>query len=331
MKEIKNSIKISKRYIFNVDVKTIVILIAFLMSGCINAQESSNESRIPPPPCYANGNTGFSGAIGEGHFLSSDSNSIVQFNMSTSGNDMNDILVLYIDTGATGRNTIDTNIDDSVDIHRVAISNSDAFGFGSIIQFPSGFEASYAVAVNTDFAGLWSIPTAGAVGDNGLNFITAVNSTLTSSTQGFYEFNFDWADIGLTETDSFNFVGVYVSGTGYSSDEGYGSGIVSGTQGADDITFNGYLSFPECNVTLSDTDTELDEIKAAYVDGYLHLDGINEVTEIRVYDILGREVYNATHNIQASKSIPIELRNNELQFIVIEASNKKKVLKVIPN
>lgn len=310
--------------------KTNLCVLFLLVSSYMFAQNLGVDSSVPPPPCYANGNVGFGGAVGEGHFLTTDPNTIVYFHMSTSSNPMNDILVLYIDTGAPGRNVIDQSIDDSADAHRIAITNSNAFGFGSVIQFPPGFEASYAVAINVDFAGLWAIPNTGSVGNGGLNFVTAVNSTLTSSTQGFYDFDFDWADIGLTETDTFNFVGVYVSNTGYSSDEGYGSGIVSGTQGADNITFNGYISFPTCSETLSDEDLQ-DDVSVNYVNNQLFIKGINDVAIIRVYDMLGREIYKKTHQAQDSEPITLTLTKSELQFIVIESSDKKKVLKVIPN
>ena len=312
--------------------KNIILVLLVLLTHTLFSQASVGSSKIPPPPCYANGNSGFGGSVGEGLILSSDPNDIVEFNMSTNGNEMNDILVFYIDTGAPGRNVIDLSIDDSLDSHRVAISNSNISDFGSVIQFPTGFEASYAVAINTDFAGLWSIPATGTVGDNGLNFINSVNSTLTSNLQLSYQFSFDWADIGLTETDIFNFVGVYVSSSGYSSDEGYGSGIVSGTQGADDLIFNGYLSFPQCDATLSDVDSVLDNtITVKYFDNQLFIKGLNDITKICVYDIIGREIYNEKHKINDTQLIPLKLIKNELQFIVIESSNIQEVLKVIPD
>ncbi|WP_430467747.1 hypothetical protein [Winogradskyella ouciana] len=311
--------------------KKIITSLMIFSSVCMFSQNAQVDSQVPPPPCYANGNNGFGGAVGEGHFLTSDPNSIVEFHMSTSGNEMNDILVFYIDTGAPGRNSIDLSVDDSADAHRTAITNSNVSGFGSVITFPPGFEASYAVAVNVDFAGLWSIPVNGPVGDNGLNFVTAINSTLNSNSQISYLISFDWADIGLTSTDTFNFVGVYISGSGYSSDEGYGSGIVSGTEGSDNITFNGYLSFPECNATLGDSTVRSASIAANYFDGQLYVKGMNEIVTIKVYDILGRETYSEQHNSQESESIPIELTKNELQFIVIESSDKMKVLKVMPD
>lgn len=307
--------------------KSIIIILALLTSYYI-----SSQNRIPPPPCYANGNSGFGGAVGEGLILfNGDGSNPIAFTMGTNGNEINDILVLYIDTGAPGRNEIGVTIDDNADDHRIAISNSNAFGNGSIINFPTGFEASYAVAVNVNFGGLWSIPNTGSVGVGELNFITSVNSTLTSNIQGSYDFNFNWEDIGLTITDEFHFVGAYVSNTGYSSDEGYGEGIVIGTEGSDTITFTGYITLPGCTETLGNTANSSNTINVYYFNDQLFIEGINEVATISVYDIQGRKIYIEHHQIQESVPIPLELNKNELQFIVIESSNKRKVLKVIPN
>ena len=305
--------------------KNNLLILALLTSSFIFSQ-------VPPPPCEANGNSGFGGAVGEGHFFfSGEGSNPIIFDMATSSNEMNDILVLYIDTGAPGRSEIDATVDDSADDHRIAISNSNVFDNGSIINFPTGFEASYAVAIDVNFGGLWSIPSAGEVGVGELEFITAINSNLTSSTQGFYQFSFNWEDIGLTITDEFQFVGLFVSNTGYSSDEGYGDGIVSGTEGSDTISYTGYITLPDCSETLSTTVNSSNDINAYYFNGKLFIEGINEVATITVYDIQGRKTYNSQHRIRESEPIPFELTKNELQFIVIESSHKKKVLKVIPN
>ncbi len=311
--------------------KVLLLVVCFFSIGFLFPQEAEPNAQVPPPPCYANGNNGFGGAVGEGLFLASDPNSVVQFNMSTGGNTMNDILVLYFDTGATGRTIIDSSIDDSADEHRIAISNSNVSGFGSDIQFPLGFEATYALAINTNFGGLWEIPSSGTVGNNGLNFITALTTDLTSPTQGSYQFSFDWADIGLMENESFSFVGVYVSSTGFSSDEGYGSGITPGTAGSDNITFDGYLSFPQCNATLSENEVNIETFEARYFGNELHISGIQEDVKVRVYDILGKLAYSGEHKVQDAATIPIELSDKQLYFIVIQSSNQKEVIKVVPN
>jgi len=305
--------------------KRILIILALLLSTYVSSQ-------VPPPPCSANGNSGFGGAVGEGHFFfSGDGSNPIMFGMSTSANEMNDILVLYIDTGASGRNEIGETVDDNSDDHSIAISNSNAFGNASNIKFPVGFEASYAVAINVDFGGLWSIPSTGTIASGGLDFITSVNSTLTSNDQGFYSFNFSWEDIGLNTSDEFHFVGIYVSNTACSSDEGYGEGLTTVSDCKDDIVFTGYLSLPGCSETLSNTVNTSNNINANYYKDQLFVKGIHEIATISVYDILGKELYRESHQIQESVAIPLVLNKNELQFIVIESVNRKKVLKVIPN
>ena len=271
-------------YNYSINGKSILIILALLTSNFMSSQ--------PPPPCNANGNSGFGGAVGEGQFLfSGEFSNPIEFHMNASSNDMRDILVFYIDTGAPGRNEIGATVDDNADDHRIAISNSNAYGYGSIINFPPGFEATYAVAIDVNFGGLYSIPSTGSVGVGELDFITSVNSTLTSITQGFYEFNFNWEDIGLGVGDEFHFVGVYVRNNGYSSDEGYGAGIVIGTEGSDNITFTGYLTLPGCSQTLGDTEKSSNIIAMYYFDDQLYIKGINELATISVYDIQGRKIY----------------------------------------
>ncbi|OUR93909.1 hypothetical protein A9Q87_04155 [Flavobacteriales bacterium 34_180_T64] len=313
--------------IYSINGKSIILIIVLMASSY-----GVSQNRIPPPPCYANGNSGLGGAVGEGHFLFiGENDNPLDFHMSTGSNEINGILVLYIDTGAPGRNEIGATVDDSTDAHSIAISNSNVYGNGSVISFPTGFEASYAVAIDVNFGGLYAIPNTGPVGLGELNFITSVNSTLTSSSQGFYVFDFTYDDIGLTVTDEFRFVGLYVSDTAYSSDEGYGPGITIGTQGSDDIAFTGYITLPGCEGTLSDSDQVFNSITAFYFNNQLYIKGIKTLATIRVYDILGREIYSDHHQIEESVPIALVLNKNELQFIVIEITNKKKVLKVIPN
>mgnify|MGYP001047856143 CR=1 FL=1 len=303
--------------------KGLIILALFISSNI--------HSQIPPPPCEANGNSGFGGAVGEGHFFfGGDGSNPILFGMSTSSNEMNDILVLYIDTGAPGHNEIGLTIDDNADNYRIAISNSNEYGNGNIISFPPGFEASYAVAIDVNFGGLWSIPNTGTVGAGELNFITSVNSTLISSTQGFYQFDFNWEDLGLTVADEFHFVGLYVSNTACNSDEGYGDGLIIDAECKDDITFTGYITLPGCSETLSDSGFLSNNLNAYYFKDQLVVQGINALATISVFDINGRRIYKNRHQIHESVPIQLELNKDELQFIVIESSNKKKVLKVIP-
>ena len=111
---------------------------------------------------------------------------------------------------------------------------------------------------------------------------------------------------------------------------GYGSGIVSGTEGADDIIFNGYLSFPECNEVLNTPEIPSTQIEARYFNNQLYLNGFNAIARVRVYDILGKEVYSEYHKVEDTKTIPLKLSKKQLYFIVIQSEGAKEVIKVMP-
>lgn len=297
----------------------------------------SQERIPPPPPCFANGNIGAGGVIGNGYFYKDigDDNVVINFNLNPDpGIEFNDVLVIYIATNVPGRNIIDHTVDDSNDPYRIAITNSNISGFGSTITFPQGFEVSYAIAIDTNAGGLYSIPSEGNVGNGELNYITSVNSTLTSNTILSFDFDFERSDIGIASGEEFYFVGLYVGHNGYTYDEGYGDGIIEGTQGADDVTYTGakviYANSNRCEeITLNNNENNYNNIDAEYINNKLHVNGVNEEVTIRLYDLVGREVLNIKQQVYGNAAIPIELLKNQLQFIVIETSNKKKVLKII--
>ncbi|MEZ4781857.1 MAG: hypothetical protein R2816_09940 [Flavobacteriaceae bacterium] len=194
---------------------------------------------------------------------------------------------------------------------------------------------SYAIAIDTNSGGLYSIPSSGAIGNGGLNYITSVNSTLTSNTQEDFTINFTTSDIGISDGEDFYFVGLYVGHNGYTYDEGYGDGILAGTQGADNVIFTyartittGSNGCP--TATLNDEENSLKSIDAYYINNKLHISGINAKVNIVVYNLMGREVVRIKKQINGSGKTPIDLVKNQLQFIIIESSNKRKVLKVMP-
>jgi hypothetical protein len=286
---------------------------------------------VPPPIWYGNDNTGFGGAIGTSVMAIGDNTIKIDFGLltdsGTTDGEYNDIFVIYIDTGASGRSVIDATVDDDADDLRKAISNSNSDGFGSTITFPAGFEATHAIAIDINFGGLWSIPNTGTVGTNGLNFITSVNSTLISNTQDGFSFDVNWSDLGLTYSDGFKFVALYVSHTAFNSDEGYGEGITVGTQGADAVTYTAYEIYGN---VLGLEDNKLNSFSAYFINGNLNINGLNDSANIKVFDIYGRLVYHSKHQINGFLSLPITLSKKQLQFIAIEGTSARKILKVIP-
>lgn len=196
------------------------------------------------------GTSGFGGPVGGSSMSWSDNGSTISVTFTKGAGNFNDSFVLYLDAGTTGRTSIGTQVNDRADPLRSAISFMEA-STGKSLNFSSGFEATHAIGINTGFGGLWSIPSAGSVGNNGLNFVDDVNSTLTVNTQGSFTFSFDVAAIGITPNSgaTINFVATYLNpfggagSLGYASNEGYGGGFPGSNIEQNDFTFTSYNSY----------------------------------------------------------------------------------------
>ncbi|WP_197530699.1 hypothetical protein [Bythopirellula polymerisocia] len=192
------------------------------------------------------GESGFAGAVGASKMNWTDDGTTVTVNFTkgTSGN-FSDSFVLYFDTGVSGRNAIGTLVNDRQDTNRSAISFMEA-STGKILTLPAGFQASYAISINTGFGGLWSIPDTGSIGNNGLGFVAGVGNP-SSASEASFNFSFNLSDIGLTPNSGaeIKFVGTYLNpfggdgSLGFASNEGYGSGFTGANIGQNDFTFSG--------------------------------------------------------------------------------------------
>lgn len=199
-----------------------------------------------------NGNTGFGGPVGPSTMDFSDDGTTVSVTFTKGGGSFNDALVIYIDANVPGRSVIDGAVNDEGDALRRAISSAGTNA--SVITFPPGFEATHAIAIypdnpsdpNNGFGGLWSIPATGQINNNDLNYITSVNSTLTTGGQASFTFDFDWAEIGLTgvATDNIDFVATYLNpNDSFLSNEGYGNGLPPSNPGGNSVTFTQYYRY----------------------------------------------------------------------------------------
>lgn len=196
------------------------------------------------------GTSGFGGPVGGSQMTWTDDGTTISASFTKGSGDFNDRFVLYLDTGATGRSAIGTDVNDRADALRSAITYMEA-GTGLTLTFPVGFEATHAIAIDTTFGGLWSIPSTGAVGDNGLNYVASVGSTLSAAGQASFTFSFDVADLGLTPNSgaTIQFVGTYLNpfggagGLGYASNEGYGGTFPGANIEQNSFTFNSSESY----------------------------------------------------------------------------------------
>lgn len=201
------------------------------------------------------GTSGFGGAIGGSSMSWTDDGSTVSVTFTKGPGDFNDKFVIYLDSGATGRSTIGVEVNDRADGLRSAISFMEATT-GKTLTLPSGFEATHALAIDTGFGGLWSIPAVGTVGNNGLGFVDTATSTLTSASQGSFTFSFDVSDLGIAPNSgaTIGFVATYLNpfggdgSLGFASNEGYGGGFPGSNIGQNDFaftSFNSYTIIPE--------------------------------------------------------------------------------------
>ena len=144
---------------------------------------------------------------------------------------MNDVLVLYIDTGVGGFTNTSGFADNSGTLQS-AVSGYSSSG-RSVLTMSPGFAPDYAIALGPTAGpggGLWRLANGGS---GSLIFSNSINLTpLNTATAYAYAFSFDVRDIGLTPKSgaTFKLFGTYVSNTGYRSTEAV-AGNDTGTQG----------------------------------------------------------------------------------------------------
>jgi hypothetical protein len=193
-----------------------------------------------------NGSTGFGGTVGNGVLqISSDISGSLDFTFTRGTDTFNNALVIYFDT-TTGGASSTSGFTDSADGLRVAIS-----GFNgtdrSTLNFAGGFGADYALALDSNFAGLWSLSNTADFG-----FVSSANlSPGGDQSAASYSFSINGSDIGLTagSGQSFNFFTSYLSTTAFRSTETFGASF-TGTPDQGYTTFdaagsNAFTTVPE--------------------------------------------------------------------------------------
>jgi hypothetical protein len=278
-----------------------------------------------------NGNTGFGGPVGTSNLQVNDDGTTITFTLTKGSNDFNDAMVIYFSTGAPGRTAIDSDVNDQGDNLRRAISSagSDA----STINFVSGFEATHAMAISvnssTNFAGLWSIPATGVISDNGLPFVSSANLPAgTTPTFTSITLSITWADLGLVNTDDFDFVATYLnSGNGFTSDEGYGAGLPTGNPGAGTVTFTGFDTYSNALNTGSAT---FENVNVFTSNGSLNITGLNTMADVFVYNLLGQSVFQRQNTfIDDNTSLNLTSNAKGIYLVKIVSEGKSKTAKIL--
>jgi hypothetical protein len=128
-----------------------------------------------------NGNTGFGGPVGNGVLTVTDDHTNITVNLQRGiSGSLNDVLVIYIDTGATGY--ADTSsLTDTGGTEQKGISGYDGSN-RSVLTFTNGFRPKYAVAIKPDWMDLWSLANPGSfsyLSGTGQSGSGSANFTLT--------------------------------------------------------------------------------------------------------------------------------------------------------
>lgn len=280
--------------------KKLLILLILLTLISVGARAQTNYN--------GNGNGGFGEPVGGSNMTISDDGDIVTISFNKGIGDFNNEMVIYIDSRAGGfASTANFADPDAGDKLRRAITGAGIFDGGtrSVVNFPSGFEPDFAIAVNTSFGGLWEL-----VDNAAFPFITGVGNP-TNTTDANFIMSFNKTDLGIGAGDNitFNFVVTYMDAFGgngvFRSDEGYGAGLPLGNPGTDDVTFS---SFEIYDSTLSFVENTFDNIKTSIRDNILVVAGLNGNASIELFNLLGQNVLQVK-NVTISNSESFNLGN----------------------
>lgn len=187
-----------------------------------------------------NGNSGFGGVLGTGTLQMSDDGTTVSGTLTKGAANLNDAVVIYINSVAGGF-TSTSGFTDEADPLRRAISGVNGANRATV-NFTAPFEADYAIAFDQGFGGLWQLVNGGSH-----NYITSVNLSPTGNPgSATFSFNFNKASIGLGGAINFTFVATYLNpNNAFRADEAIGNGIAGGNPGnPSTVTFTNSLAYP---------------------------------------------------------------------------------------
>lgn len=193
-----------------------------------------------------NGATGFGGPVGTGSLSVTDSPSGMSITLNRGGGSLNDALVLYFDTIPGGFNDNST-FSDNADGGRTAISGANNGNPSrSLVTFPAGFNADYAMAIENGFIGTFGLVSGG---NGSLNFLFGQGQSGNPNDPS-YTINISPAQMlqmGLVANSgqTFQLVGSYISTSAYRSNETIGPSITVPADGGGNAGFSNPQTFTQ--------------------------------------------------------------------------------------
>jgi len=193
-----------------------------------------------------NGDTGFGGPVGKGTLTITDDGVNIYGTLTLgAGASMNDVLVIYLQTGAGGTFTSTAGFQDNGDGSRIAISGYNGSGAISVLTFASGFAPNYAIALGpnaNNYGGVWALANGGA---NSMPWVSSANLAPLGTGSGPYTFWFPVSAIGLAPHSpaAIKLFGTLISNTAWRSTEAI-AGTDTGSQGQNPFTQTGFATYP---------------------------------------------------------------------------------------
>lgn len=215
-----------------------------------------------------NDKDGYGGPVGKGTLSITEDATNYNFTLTKGSGDLNDAVVIYLNTRSGGFNTT-ANFTDEGDGLRKAISGVQGSDRATL-TFPSSFTADFAIAFDQGYGGVWQLV------ENGTHtHIRSVNLNPTGTkSSATYTFSVAKSDIAVTPSNSgFEFLVTYVSETGYRSNEFIGdAGPVTNPQNSaytatSKLTFGSPLPIGFSGLSARFSDTEVNVSWNATCDG----------------------------------------------------------------
>ncbi|HRH49635.1 MAG TPA: hypothetical protein PLP23_12845 [Panacibacter sp.] len=188
-----------------------------------------------------NGNSGFGGSVGTGSLDVTSDGTNISFKLNRGSGDMENVLVIYIDSKAGGFAST-SGFTDAGDGLRKAISGYTVFdnngGSGrATMNFNSDFNPEYAIAFQPYKNGYTGVSLLVELSNTAHTFISNpdfTNNNTTTATD--YTVTINAAQIGLTSSVNFKFIATLISATGYRSNEAIGDPMTGFSQGWNEYT-----------------------------------------------------------------------------------------------
>lgn len=178
-----------------------------------------------------NGNLGFGGPVGQGslHLDSDAAGRLTLGFVRGAGGNLNDTLVIYIDSVAGGEASTAT-FNDQADASRITISGVSGMNRATLV-FPTGFRPDYAIAYDPDFgAFLFRLAAGGS-----LPFVAMVAGASSVSAANAV-FDLTLSQLGVASGARISLLGTYLSNTAFRSDEWFGVDAPDGNIGSASFT-----------------------------------------------------------------------------------------------